>query len=202
MSTNNKKLVEVSSEAVSYISDLLSQRDSKINAVCIFVENPGTPNAETCLCYFDDIDDAEENKYIKHTYAEFDVYTREKDEKYLIDAKINITKEGENTQLTVKSPNAKSNNIDENSTLEEQVKHIIEWDINPMLASHGGVVRLIKIIKNNTVVVLEFGGGCQGCSMVDSTVKEMVEKTIIKKLPSIKAIEDITDHTNTDNAYL
>ena len=51
------------------------------------------------------------------------------------------------------------------------------------------------------MVVLQFGGGCQGCGMVDVTLKEGIEKTLIEKIPEIKGIRDVTDHTNTENAY-
>jgi len=51
------------------------------------------------------------------------------------------------------------------------------------------------------MVVLQFGGGCQGCGMVDVTLKEGIEKTLLEKVPEIKGIRDVTDHTNTENAY-
>jgi Fe/S biogenesis protein NfuA len=50
--------------------------------------------------------------------------------------------------------------------------------------------------------VLEFGGGCQGCSSVDITLKQGVEKTLMEKVPELKGIRDVTDHTDTSNAYM
>ena len=52
------------------------------------------------------------------------------------------------------------------------------------------------------VAVLRFGGGCQGCSSVSMTLKDGVEKILMEKVPGIGAVRDVTDHTNTDNAYM
>ena len=49
--------------------------------------------------------------------------------------------------------------------------------------------------------VLQFGGGCQGCSMIDVTLKDGVEKTLIENVPEITGIIDSTDHSHTENAY-
>ena len=44
-------------------------------------------------------------------------------------------------------------------------------------------------------------GGCQGCGMIDVTLKDGIEKTLKENFPEINSVKDITDHTNTDNAY-
>ena len=49
--------------------------------------------------------------------------------------------------------------------------------------------------------VLKFGGGCQGCSSVSLTLKEGVEKTLKERIPGINAVRDVTDHSNTENAF-
>nr|MCH9821378.1 NifU family protein [Gammaproteobacteria bacterium] len=72
--------------------------------------------------------------------------------------------------------------------------------INPSLASHGGMVSLIEIVEDN-VAVLQFGGGCQGCGMVDVTLKDGVEKTLLETLTQLTAVRDVTDHSVTENAY-
>ncbi len=51
------------------------------------------------------------------------------------------------------------------------------------------------------VAVLRFGGGCQGCGLVDVTLKNSVEKTLLDQLPTLKAIRDGTDHSDKSNAY-
>jgi len=77
---------------------------------------------------------------------------------------------------------------------------VLHSQINPSLASHGGMVSLIEIVEDS-VAVLQFGGGCQGCGMVDVTLKDGVEKTLLETLPQLTAVRDVTDHSVTENAY-
>ncbi len=72
--------------------------------------------------------------------------------------------------------------------------------MNPGLAAHGGMVNLVDLVDDE-IAVLQFGGGCQGCGMVDMTLKDGVEKTLLEQLPQLKSVRDITDHTQTENAY-
>ena len=52
------------------------------------------------------------------------------------------------------------------------------------------------------VLVLQwFGGGCQGCGMVDATLKGGVEKTLLEQLPQLAGVKDITDHSDRSHAY-
>ena len=73
-------------------------------------------------------------------------------------------------------------------------------DVNPGLASHGGIISLEEIVDG--IAILRFGGGCQGCGMVDVTLKEGVEKTMMEKIPELKGIRDVTDHTDRSQAYM
>jgi Fe/S biogenesis protein NfuA len=49
--------------------------------------------------------------------------------------------------------------------------------------------------------VLQFGGGCQGCGMVDLTLKDGVEKTLLEQVEGLKGVKDVTDHSYRENAY-
>ena len=57
------------------------------------------------------------------------------------------------------------------------------------------------VVDEDSVAVLQFGGGCQGCGMVDVTLKDGVEKTLLETLPQLTAVRDVTDHSVTENAY-
>ena len=84
-------------------------------------------------------------------------------------------------------------------TIAEKVQAVIDDKINPGVASHGGHVSLIDV-KENTVY-LQFGGGCQGCGMVDVTLKQGVEVMIKEAIPEIDRVLDITDHAEGTNPY-
>jgi len=103
-------------------------------------------------------------------------------------------------QLTIKAPNAKVPMVSEDSPLNERINYYLQTEINPGLASHGGLVTLIDVVDEG-VAVLQFGGGCQGCGQADVTLKEGIEKTLLERIPELKGVRDVTDHTNRDNAY-
>ena len=82
---------------------------------------------------------------------------------------------------------------------EDRVRQVLDEQVNPMVASHGGVVSLSRI--ENGEVFLRFGGGCQGCGMVDLTLKQGVEVMMKESVPDIVAIHDATDHDSGSNPY-
>ncbi len=79
------------------------------------------------------------------------------------------------------------------------VAEVIQTDVSPMVASHGGTVELLGIDDDKAVIA--FGGGCQGCGMVDVTLKQGIEVAIKSKVPSISAIVDATDHEAGTNPF-
>ena len=101
---------------------------------------------------------------------------------------------------TIKAPNSKVPRVSEDSPLEEKINYILQSEVNPSLASHGGMVSLVELVDED-VAVLQFGGGCQGCGMVDMTLKDGVEKTLLEQLPQLREVRDITDHSQGENPY-
>ena len=84
--------------------------------------------------------------------------------------------------------------------IEEKINYVLYSEINPSLASHGGEVSLVEVVDKETAV-LQFGGGCQGCGMVDLTLKDGVEKTLLEQVDGLKGVMDVTDHSYRENAY-
>ena len=103
-------------------------------------------------------------------------------------------------QLTIKAPNARLPNISPESPVEDRINYVIYNEINPMLESHGGEVSLVEF-NDQGEAVLQFGGGCQGCGMVDVTLKDGIEKTLVEQIPEVTGVKDMTDHSIDDNAY-
>jgi Fe/S biogenesis protein NfuA len=81
----------------------------------------------------------------------------------------------------------------------QSVQELLDSKINPGLAGHGGFVALLDYKED--VVYIGFGGGCQGCGMVDVTLKHGVEAMILEEIPEVKQIVDTTDHRSGDNPY-
>ena len=90
--------------------------------------------------------------------------------------------------------------IGEDASLEEKVNYLLYSEINPSLAAHGGEVSLVEILNKETAV-LQFGGGCQGCGMVDVTLRQGVEVMITEGVPEVSGVIDMTDHEAGTNPF-
>lgn len=86
-----------------------------------------------------------------------------------------------------------------NDPLTKKVADLLEREINPGLAMHGGRAELLNVLDHK--VYLRFGGGCQGCSMIDATVKQGIETRIKDAIPGITGVVDETDHSKGANPY-
>lgn len=85
------------------------------------------------------------------------------------------------------------------SVIGKQINTILTDTVAPSLAAHGGHVTLVDI--KDGYIHLSFGGGCQGCSQVSTTVKDGVEKVLLQNFPELKGVLDVSDHASGDNPY-
>jgi len=191
-------MVTVSESAQRYLSQLITNQDASETGVRMFVTQPGTKMAETCLAYCQPEDIIEDDEII--VLEGFKLYLEQKSLPFLEEAYVDYAEEKMGGQLTIKAPNAKMPKISDDTPLPDRIKYMLATDINPGLASHGGDVSLVEITED-MIVILRFGGGCQGCSAVSITLKDGVEKRLLEVLPEIKGVKDVTDHTVTENAY-
>jgi Fe/S biogenesis protein NfuA len=81
----------------------------------------------------------------------------------------------------------------------QAVQELFDARINPNLASHGGHVELLDI-QDDTVYV-RLGGGCQGCGMVDVTLRHGIEALVKEEFPQFQHVVDTTDHAQGKNPY-
>jgi Fe/S biogenesis protein NfuA len=81
----------------------------------------------------------------------------------------------------------------------ERVAQVIELQINPAIAQHGGMARLVRV-EDDTVFV-RLGGGCQGCGMATVTLDQGIETAILQAVPEVRRVVDVTDHTAGENPY-
>ena len=190
--------IEITKSAESYLLELLEKQESDTIGVKVFVSEPGSPRAETCIAYCKDDDDISE--YEIREDLSFKLYLEKKSLSFIEDSVVDYSPDKFGGTLTIKAPNAKVPSVSEDATLEERVNYLLYTEINPSLASHGGEVSLVEIMDEETAV-LQFGGGCQGCGMVDVTLKDGVEKALIEGIPELKGITDVTDHSYKENAY-
>ncbi|WP_281647267.1 Fe-S biogenesis protein NfuA [Parendozoicomonas sp. Alg238-R29] len=191
-------VIDFTEGAQNYLKELLEKQGAEGIGVRMFVSSPGTPHAETCLAYCKPGEDKEGDVCMNLTY--FNAFIESDSVPYLEDATVDYSADKMGGQLTIKAPNAKMPKVNDDSPLDQKINYYLQTEINPGLASHGGQVQLVEIDEDG-YAILQFGGGCQGCASVDLTLKDGVERTLVTRIPELKGVRDVTDHSNRENAY-
>ena len=188
----------ITESAEKYLDELLGSQEKDTVGIKIFVSEPGTPRAETCIAYAKEDESLED--YLLIEELSFSLLLEKSSLEFIKDAVVDYSPDKFGGTLTIKAPNAKLPQLNENASIEEKINYVLYSEINPSLASHGGEVSLVEVLDKETAV-LQFGGGCQGCGMVDLTLKDGVEKTLLEQVDGLKGVMDVTDHSYRENAY-
>mgnify|MGYP001180309607 FL=1 len=191
-------MISISKEAQGHFVKLLAKQEEGTN-IRVFVVNPGTSSAECGVSYCPP--DAVEPSDTCLPFDGFDAVVDEESAPYLEEAEIDYVTDQMGSQLTLKAPNAKARKVADDAPIVERLNYMIESEINPQLANHGGQVVLLEITDDG-YAVLQFGGGCNGCSMVDVTLKEGIEKQMLDEFAGeIKGVRDATEHQSGEHSY-
>ncbi|MDX1571783.1 MAG: NifU family protein [Xanthomonadales bacterium] len=191
-------MIEIHASAQEYFKKLIDGQDIPGLGLRLAVSAPGTPQAECELSFCEPEDSAASDQV--QSCEGFDLYVDGASAPYLEEAEIEFVTDRTGGQLVVRAPNIKGSTPDDDSPLAERVQYLLDSEINPAVAAHGGRVSLVEVDADG-YVVLEFGGGCHGCGMVNVTLKEGVEKTLKAQLPEIAGVRDVTDHSTGENPY-
>ena len=189
--------ITITDSAQTYLNGLLEKQKVEGIGVRLFVSQPGTTYAETCLAYCRPGEEKPGDECVE--CDGFNAHLDQPSLPYLEGALVDFVADKLGGQLTIKAPKAKQPAIAFDGPVEQQIVEILTTEINPSLAAHGGEVRLIKVEEE--FAILQFGGGCQGCSAVDMTLKDGVEKTLLEQIPELRGVRDVTDHTQREKAY-
>ncbi len=191
-------MITISEQAQEHFVKLLSKQAEGTN-IRVFVVNPGTSGAECGVSYCPP--DAVEESDLTLNFNGFDAVVDRESAPYLEEAEIDFVTDQMGSQLTLKAPNAKARKVDDDAPLISRINYMIESEINPGLASHGGNVSLVEVTKDG-IAVLQFGGGCNGCSMVDVTLKEGIEKQMLAQFSGeLTGVKDATEHHAGEHSY-
>jgi Fe/S biogenesis protein NfuA len=105
--------------------------------------------------------------------------------------------------LVIRNPNRPDPlagfDIELTGTVTERVQQLLDQQINPALAAHGGFASLIEVRESTAVVTM--GGGCQGCAVSAVTLREGIQKAILEHIPEITDVVDSTDHEAGENPF-
>ena len=184
--------INISKKAQEHILDKLNSSAEKFQGISIIVDPKTDRKANYSIQFIELSNTPSEN--ISINFGEFQVLVSKEGIPYLEGTEVDLNDEGE---LEAFNPSMSITEI--SGSVEEQIRHVLDEEVNPMVASHGGVVSLLEVKDQNAY--LEFGGGCQGCGMIDVTLKQGVEVMIKAQIPEIEAIYDVTDHAEGTNPY-
>ena len=184
--------INISQKAQEHISNFLNTSQEKFKGISIIIESKSDSKANYSIQFVELSDTPNGN--ISIDLEKFQVLVAKEGIPYLEGTEVDLNDKGE---LEAFNPSMSITEI--SGSVEEQIQHVLDEEVNPMVASHGGVVSLLEVKDHNAY--LEFGGGCQGCGMIDVTLKQGVEVMIKAQIPEIEAIYDVTDHAGGTNPY-
>ena len=192
-------MITLSETAQEHFSKLVSQQGIDGLGIRLTAVHAGTPKGDCQLefCEPSDLDGTEWEIECR----DFSLYVDSASRPFLDGATIDFDRSPTGGALTIRAPGLRGTPPDEDASVVERVRYVIESEINPQLASHGGRVSLETITADNAAV-LRFGGGCHGCGMVDATLRGGVERTLKERVPEVTGVADATDHSTGENPYM
>ena len=191
-------MIEITETAQTYFQRLIEQQDDDELALRISVNHAGTPGASCDLQFCPRGQSMPDDHELE--FSGFSLFVAKASAPWLEKAQIDFEEDATGGQLTIKAPGIKGSEPSTEASLEDRIGWLLETEVNPALASHGGRVTLVEITERKEVI-LQFGGGCQGCGMADVTLKQGIEQTLMRHIPEITAVMDATDHRSGTNPY-
>ena len=98
--------------------------------------------------------------------------------------------------LVLRNPNRpdplSGEHLELTGTIDEKVRQLLDGQINPALALHGGFAALERVEGDNVYVTM--GGGCQGCAVSAMTLRDGIARSIKEAIPEVTEVIDTTDH--------
>lgn len=191
-------MIEITQSAQAYFRRLLENQGGDAFGIRLHALHPGTPSADARLAFCDAGDLLGDEWQLE--CEGFVLYVDAISAPFFEDAQIDFIANATGGQLNIRAPRIKGEAPAGGAGLIERVRHLIDSEINPQLASHKGRVTLEAVTAEGEVV-LRFGGGCHGCGMVDVTLRNGIEKTLRARIPEITGVRDATDHAAGDQPY-
>jgi Fe/S biogenesis protein NfuA len=191
-------MISLSESAQAHFRKLIEQQALPGLGIRLVAVAPGTPKGD-CQLEFSEPSDRDGSEWEVECDG-FSLFVDAASVPFLDGATIDFERAPTGGQLTIRAPALRGSVPGEDASVVERVRYVIEAEINPQLASHGGRVSLREVTAEG-VVVLQFGGGCHGCGMVDATLRGGVERTLKARVPEVTGVADATDHRTGSNPY-
>jgi Fe/S biogenesis protein NfuA len=157
-------------------------------------------NAFTYDMYFRRVDEAGEQDLVQHG-DDLSVVVPEEHADNIRGSTLDLSGGG----LVLQNPNSPqlapsvAADLDLSDPVVARVVEVLDTQINPQIAAHGGFAELVAI--EAPIAYLRMGGGCQGCGMAAVTLSQGIEVALLESVPEITEVVDVTDHASGSNPY-
>lgn len=192
-------MISISDTAQTHFRRIIQSQGIEGVGIRLAAVHPGTAKAD-CRLEFCEPSDLDGREWMLECEG-FNLYVDGASTTWLDAAEIDFINNATGGQLTIRAPHIKGHEPAADASIVERVRYVLDHEIAPQLAAHGGRVTLEEIDADG-VVVLRFGGGCHGCGMVETTVRDGIEKTLKARVPGVTAVRDATDHGSGEKPYI
>jgi len=188
-------MITMTDAAKSKFLQIVEAEGRKGHGLRVIVTNGGTAQPEFALNFVAPGEGQDDDVVVD--LGSLVVHIDQGSVKYLEDANIDFIDNLSESGFKVDAP--KAGVPAPSGPVAEAVQGVLEEKINPAVAAHGGHVSLVAVEEGTAY--LRFGGGCQGCGMVNVTLKQGVERVLFEEVPQISKVMDVTDHASGTNPY-
>jgi Fe/S biogenesis protein NfuA len=201
--TSVEPVVHVTDTALEKILELRAAEDDP-ETLGLRIEVTGVRGADFSYdLAFEPLDEAESDDVI-YRAGELPVMVPAGSVDDLKGATLDLPRHSDQGGLVLRNPNRPKTpqlgeSIDLEGTPEEKVRQLLDKQVNPAIAMHGGYTELVKVEDETAFITM--GGGCQGCALSAMTLRQGIESAILSAVPEITEVVDLTDHGAGDNPF-
>ncbi len=191
-------MITLTDKALEVVRTYMDQSDGEFTALRIGIADgtPLSPDFELTLVGADDIGESEREVEVGDLTIVVQEEFVPRLEGATVDFVQRVNESGFEVSLGTTPQSAAPALI---GPLAERVRTVLETEINPAIASHGGSITLVGV--EDTEIYLEMSGGCQGCAMSRVTLRQGVERMVRQAVPEVSVIHDVTDHSSGENPF-
>jgi len=176
-------------------------REPEPDALALWLEVSGVRNAAyTYDMYFQRLDEAGPDDNVQR-HDEMSVVVPQASVDKVRGATLDLSGAG----MVLRNPNSPSLVVTGrppavlSGDVAERVVQVLDEQINPAIAAHGGRAELVAV--EDGIAYLRLGGGCQGCGMATVTLSQGIEVAILDAVPELTGVVDVTDHASGTNPF-
>jgi Fe/S biogenesis protein NfuA len=201
--TITEPIITVTEQALAKILELRNAEDDP-DSLGLRIEVTGTRGADfTYDLSFEPLEENADDDVV-HEQDGLPVVVPAGSVDNLLGATLDLPSNADQGGLVLRNPNRPTiprlgDPIELTGTTEEKVRQLLDQQVNPAIAAHGGYASVVKV--EGSIAYITMGGGCQGCAMSAMTLREGIESAILGSVPEITEVVDTTDHSVGENPY-